>query len=221
MTALARNIVVIVADQLRPDHLRFGGSTAARTPRLDELARQGTVFERTFVANPICMPNRATIATGRWPSAHGTRTNGIPLDPAAMTFQQALREAGWTTAAVGKLHFQNMGWPFPDDQLHEMRATSPLLLDPSSRDSVGRINPPEWARAEDYELHRADPVPVPVGYYGFDTVTACQVTTLRGQSRRGTTPLRWEGGITRKFAMRAGRRCIRVRCHWRCIPQRM
>ena len=75
------SIVVFVADQLRPDHLGFAGNLPVRTPHLDGLAARGHVFDRAYVANPVCMPNRATIMTGRWPSAHGLRTNGLLLDP--------------------------------------------------------------------------------------------------------------------------------------------
>jgi len=66
-------------------------------------------FDRAYVANPICMPNRSTIFTGRMPSLHGTRYNGIPLDPRARTFPRSLREAGYQTAHIRKCHLQNMG----------------------------------------------------------------------------------------------------------------
>ena len=59
-----RGVVVLVADQLRADHLGFGGGQVP-TPHLDALAASGTVFDQAYVANPTCMPNRATIATGR------------------------------------------------------------------------------------------------------------------------------------------------------------
>src|SRR5258706_28030 len=74
------NLLFIVTDQHRADHTGFGGNEVLRTPNLDRIAARGVRFERALVANPICMPNRSSIATGRLPSVHGTRTNGTPLD---------------------------------------------------------------------------------------------------------------------------------------------
>jgi len=74
------NILVFVADQLRPDHLGFGGSLPVRTPHIDGIAASGHVFDRAYVANPVCMPNRATImrTSDERPSA---RSGGHDLRP--------------------------------------------------------------------------------------------------------------------------------------------
>jgi arylsulfatase A-like enzyme len=72
------NVLFLITDQHRPDHTGFGGNEMVQTPNLDAIAARGVVFDRTFVANPICMPNRSTIMTGRMPSVHGTRNNGVP-----------------------------------------------------------------------------------------------------------------------------------------------
>lgn len=164
---MKKNVVVIVADQLRPDHLGFAGKLPVRTPHLDALARQGHVFENAFVCNPVCMPNRATIMTGRWPSAHGLRTNGIPLDPDAPTYSRVMRSDGWQTSAVGKLHFQPMGYPFEDYQLDEIRETIPELYEESVTGKFGE-NFRSW---EDMRWHFEEEVQLPDDYYGFDNVT--------------------------------------------------
>lgn len=79
-----------------------------RTPHIDSLARGGFRAEHNYVATPICMPNRATLMTGRMPSAHGVRHNGIELALEETTFVDVLREAGYRTALVGKGHLQNI-----------------------------------------------------------------------------------------------------------------
>ena len=103
------NVVFIIADQLRADHVGFGGNPIVKTPHLDALADRAMRFDRAYVANPICMPNRSTILTGRMPSVHGTRFNGIALDLAAHTFVREMANQGYQTALVGKAHFQNFG----------------------------------------------------------------------------------------------------------------
>ncbi len=161
-----RGIVVIVADQLRADHLGCYGTLPVRTPHLDALAGAGALFERAYVANPVCMPNRATIMTGRWPSAHGLRTNGLPLDPHAQTFARVLRDQGWRTSAVGKLHFQPNGYGYEDYQLDALREAAPALWQAAVTGPFGE----DWVSAESFERHRDGTGVMPPDYYGFDDV---------------------------------------------------
>src|SRR5256885_2070568 len=97
------NFLLIMTDQQRADHLSCAGNTVLATPNLDRIAASGVRFERFYVANPVCMPNRATLMTGRLPSNHGVRHNGIPLHPRSNTVVHLLRHAGYRTAMVGTM----------------------------------------------------------------------------------------------------------------------
>src|SRR3954465_15324802 len=97
-TGMRPNFLLIMTDQQRADHLGCYGNPILKTPRIDTLAARGVAFDRFIVASPICMPNRATLMTGRMPSAHGVRHNGIPLSLDATTFVELMRVAGWRTA---------------------------------------------------------------------------------------------------------------------------
>ena len=101
------NFLFIITDQHRADHLGCYGNTIVRTPNIDAIASKGTRFERFYVANPICMPNRASIMTGRMGSVHGARHNGIPLSRNHTTFVELLRDAGYRTGLIGKSHLQS------------------------------------------------------------------------------------------------------------------
>ena len=126
------NFLFIITDQQRADHLGCYGNPIVRTPHIDALARTGFRAEQFHVAEPICMPNRATLMTGRMPSVHGVRHNGIELSLDETTFVEMLRDAGYHTALVGKAHLQNITgapaqWP-PDPrdcQLRDARRRSP------------------------------------------------------------------------------------------------
>ena len=190
------NIVVIVADQLRADHLGFASSLPVRTPNIDALANSGHSFTRAFAANPVCMPNRATIMTGRWPSAHGLRTNGIPLAPDAATFPRQLRNLGWRTSAVGKLHLQPMGYPYEDYQLAQIRAAMPELWEQAVRGPFGE----SFISWEDFTRHAEEDILLPADYYGFDDVAlVCghgdrvSGNYLRWARARGFDPLKEAG----------------------------
>ena len=105
------NFILFVTDQHRADHLGCYGNDILETPHIDAVAARGARFDRCYVANPFCMPNRASLMTGRMPSSHGVRTNGIPLAKRNRTFVELLSDAGYDTALIGKSHLQNMtGW---------------------------------------------------------------------------------------------------------------
>jgi len=101
------NFLFIITDQHRADHLGCYGNKLVRTPNIDTIAAHGKRWERFYVANPICMPNRASIMTGRLCSVHGARHNGIPLSKDQTTFVELLRDAGYTTGLIGKSHLQS------------------------------------------------------------------------------------------------------------------
>lgn len=101
------NFVFIITDQQRADSLGCTGHPVVRTPALDGLAGRGTLFTNTYVASPVCMPNRASLMTGRMPSLHGVRLNGVPLSRRNVTFVELLRAAGYNTGLIGKSHLQN------------------------------------------------------------------------------------------------------------------
>jgi arylsulfatase A-like enzyme len=71
------NILFIMADQMRRDALGCYGNPVVQTPNLDALARRGVRFEQMYAAYPVCAPNRASIITGRYPTVHRLRANGM------------------------------------------------------------------------------------------------------------------------------------------------
>ena len=78
------NFLLIVTDQQRWDHVGAYGNRVLRTPNIDAIAARGWLAERFYVASPACMPNRASLMTGRLPSLHGARHIGPePLQPTA------------------------------------------------------------------------------------------------------------------------------------------
>jgi arylsulfatase A-like enzyme len=100
------NILFINTDQQRWDCLGVNGNSAIQTPVLDQLAREGANLGNMFANNPVCMPSRACWWTGRYCSSHGVRGNGVPLPEHEITLAHVMRDAGYFTAQVGKLHFQ-------------------------------------------------------------------------------------------------------------------
>ncbi len=109
-----KNILFITCDQLRADTLGYSGNSVIRTPNIDSIAARGLNFKKMFTAYPVCAPNRATLATGRYPSVHGLRWNGMILPEHEITLMEVLRRSGYATAGVGKMHFGPQ-WRFGGD----------------------------------------------------------------------------------------------------------
>ncbi len=116
MTDKKPNIILFMCDQLRYDALGCYGNTQIHTPNIDRIALNGSTFDNHFVSNPVCSPSRCTVLTGRYPKNHGTRDNGIPLRDEEITFPQVLRDNGYLTAAIGKMHITTQFMPKEDEQ---------------------------------------------------------------------------------------------------------
>jgi arylsulfatase A-like enzyme len=84
------NVLFIITDQQRADHLSCAGNPILRTPNLDRLASESIRFTNAFCTNPMCMPNRASILTGLYPNVHGVRSNGMNLSLNVPTFTETL-----------------------------------------------------------------------------------------------------------------------------------
>jgi len=101
---MAKNVLFIMCDQLRWDYLSCTGHPHLDTPHIDQLAKRGVLFDRTYVQSPICGPSRMSFYTGRYVSAHGSTWNNIPLKVGEMTLGDHLRPLGVRTALCGKTH---------------------------------------------------------------------------------------------------------------------
>lgn len=178
------NFLFIITDQQRADYLSCMGHPVLRTPNIDTIAACGTRFNRFYVANPVCMPNRATLMTGRMPSAHGVRSNGIPLSIRSNTFVDMLRLNGYDTALIGKSHLQN----FTDLPAAQERPTSPFPAPTGIWSEALRPDAPgEAYHNEAPATWNDDTFELPTPFYGFDYTRLC---TLHGD-RVGGDYSRW------------------------------
>ena len=173
------NIILIMTDQHRADAIGAAGNTVINTPNLDRLAGEGVLFDRMYSTSPVCMPMRASFATGRYPHNTGVVGNSGQMLPQEITFMQQLAEAGYHNSLVGKTHFfghasemdimahehiqHEMGFADVHEltgkmasrrcdsyYTHHLRAKS--LLETHRTDSRGRTDKPIWF---------CDPSPLP------------------------------------------------------------
>lgn len=96
------NILIIFTDDQGYADLACYGNKKNKTPRLDQLAREGTLFT-SFYSQTVCGPSRSALLTGRQPR----RSGGWSMPADETTWAELLREAGYQTACVGKWDVSN------------------------------------------------------------------------------------------------------------------
>ena len=151
------NVLFVITDQQRADHSGFMGNSIVETPNLDRLAASGMVFDNAWVSNPVCMPNRSTIMTGRMPSAHGVVFNDRSLEWSANTFVRRFRKSGYRTGLIGKSHLQH--------------GVSKNSMVPFRGENSGELPyQPGWDEVEDFERYLDSLPEDPDDFYGFDHI---------------------------------------------------
>ncbi len=139
----SRNVLLLMSDQHAPRFTGCYGNPAARTPNLDALAGRGVVFDAAYTPSPICVPARASLATGRFAHQTGNWDNAAPYTGSeAASWGTRLEEAGVPVTTFGKLHYRD-----PADPTGFPRQHMPLHV----KDGIGDLT----------QLLRGDQPPTP------------------------------------------------------------
>ncbi len=107
------NILVVMADQWRPQAMGCAGADPVATPCMDAFAREGTLLERAYCCSPICTPSRASILSGKHPFSLGMMHNWLQFPAGEATAAKAFAAAGYRTGWIGKWHLDAF---LPGDQ---------------------------------------------------------------------------------------------------------
>jgi len=123
---MAKNVLWIMADQLRWDYLSCYGHPHLDTPNIDKLAERGVRFNKAYIQSPICGSSRMSYYTGRYTRSHGATWNFYPLRVGEPTLGDHLKRIGVRNVLAGKTHMiadtKGMEWlgidPESDMGLH-------------------------------------------------------------------------------------------------------
>lgn len=107
----ARNLLILMSDEHNPRMLGCAGHPLVKTPHLDALAARGTRFSTAYTTCPICVPARASFATGRYVHDIAYWDNSIAYDGRVPGWGHRLQEAGIPVDSVGKLHYRRQSDP--------------------------------------------------------------------------------------------------------------
>lgn len=118
------NVLFITSDQQHRDTIgKF--NPKIKTPNIDRLIDDGIWMDRAYTVNPTCTPTRASWITGKYPSQHGAWSLGTKLMESEHTIGEDLHAAGYSTALIGKAHFQ----PLASSEKYPSLEAYPVLQD--------------------------------------------------------------------------------------------
>ena len=100
------NLLVIMSDEHDPRYMGASGDTFIQTPNLDRLAARGTRFTEAYTPSPICVPARASFATGAHVHDIGFWDNAIAYEGSVKGWGHVLQDRGIRVESIGKLHYR-------------------------------------------------------------------------------------------------------------------
>jgi len=98
------NVVMILTDDQRADHMSVAGHKFLKTPHMDRIAAEGARFTNMFVTTSLCSPSRASMLSGLYAHAHGVSNNFTDYPTDLESFPKRLQSEGYETAYIGKWH---------------------------------------------------------------------------------------------------------------------
>ena len=111
-----RNVIVLVGDDHSTKAVGCYGNDIIHTPNIDRIAAQGIRFTNAYSNAPLCSASRQSILTGKYPHATGVTLLRTPFnDDMNVTIAEHLRDRGFSTAIIGKTHFNNYMDSLPPD----------------------------------------------------------------------------------------------------------
>lgn len=102
-----KNMLVLMSDEHNAKILGCHGNEIVQTPNIDALAARGTRFSNAYCNSPVCIPARASFATGRYIHEIGYWDNADPYEGSVPSWHHRLRDAGHEAVSIGKLHFRS------------------------------------------------------------------------------------------------------------------
>ncbi|SHK37120.1 choline-sulfatase [Bradyrhizobium lablabi] len=167
----AKNLLILMSDQHSRALMGCYGHKLVSTPHLDALAARGTRFTDCWTPSPVCVPARASFATGKYIHQIGYWDNADPYDGSVPSWHHRLRDAGHQVVSVGKLHFRS-----DDDDSGFSESIVPMQVIEGKGDLMGLIRDDLPVRGAAYKMARmAGPGESPYTQYDREIAARAQV----------------------------------------------
>lgn len=104
---MSHNVLIFMSDEHTPSVLGAYGNPLVQTPNLDRMAASGVRFDNAYTPSPICIPARASFATGTPVFEHACWSSAEPYYGQQQSWMHRLRERGNDVVSIGKLHYRS------------------------------------------------------------------------------------------------------------------
>lgn len=179
-----QNLLIIMSDQHSRALMGCYGHPIVHTPNLDGLAQRGTRFTACWTPSPVCIPARASFATGKYIHQIGFWDNADPYDGSIQSWHHHLRAAGHQVVSVGKLHFRS-----DDDDCGFSETIVPMQVIEGKGDLMGLIRDDLPVRGAAYKMARmAGPGESPYTQYDRDIAARAQIWLRQEASKYRDKP---------------------------------
>jgi choline-sulfatase len=179
-----KNLLVIMSDQHSRGALGCYAHPVVRTPKLDRLAARGTRFTACWTPSPVCIPARASFATGKHIHQIGFWDNADPYDGSIPSWHHRLRDASHRVVSIGKLHFRS-----DEDDCGFSESIVPMQVVEGKGDLLGLIRDELPVRGAAYKMARlAGPGESPYTQYDREIAAHAQVWLREEASRFSHKP---------------------------------
>jgi arylsulfatase A-like enzyme len=157
------NVLLLYTDQQRFDTIAALGNPVIQTPALDSLTREGVAFAHAYTASPVCVSARCSLLLGQWPHRTGC-TRNMPMPQDRVSLMELLRDAGYQTHGVGKMHFvpdSRKLWGFESRDYSEelSRAPHDAFYQHLVGEGYDHVVDPQGVRSEFYYLPQPSQLP--------------------------------------------------------------
>lgn len=174
------NLLLIMCDQLRFDVLGCYGNTLVQTPNIDRLARRGICFDRAYSQTPVCIPARHGLIAGENPFELGLLKNEPLAKEIAHPMPELIRDQGYHTCAVGKMHFEPVRRHYGFDRML-LSEEIPSHIDDDEylkflrAQGYGHVLEPHGKRSELYYVPQNSELPEHLHTTAWTGATTCDV----------------------------------------------
>lgn len=155
------NVLLLMTDQQRFDTIAALGNPIIQTPALDRLVREGTAFTAAYCPSPVCVASRCSLLLGQWAHQTGCTTNA-PMPQERTSLMEFLREAGYQTHGIGKMHFvpdSRKLWGFESRDFSEEGGGEDDFTRHLQENGYGHIVAPHGERSEYYYIPQPSQLP--------------------------------------------------------------
>jgi choline-sulfatase len=167
----AKNLLIIMSDQHSRAMMGCYGHPLIATPNLDRLAARGTRFTSCWTPSPVCIPARASFATGKYIHQVGFWDNADPYDGSIPSWHHRLRDAGHRVVSIGKLHFRS-----DEEDCGFSQSLVPMHVVEGKGDLLGLIRDDLPVRGAAYKMARmAGPGESPYTLYDREIASRAQI----------------------------------------------